>query len=414
MQHYSGFRFHSLIIVFICFIMIQIGCTHVEPNYVLIQAEDYAHCSKTVKRIDSCILIEAGNYIEFMVPIPVTGRYEIEINGASKDGQMWIEDYVRNSDDRTYNITGDISFNRSKTFQSVFKYGSPLAKGIHPIRVHAKQGAITLDWIKFTPIIEHDSTYDVIEQKMTGTKWKLVWADEFDGNGLPDSNKWSYNIGNWGWGNNELQYYTKANAANARIKDGNLIIQAHKNENDQTWTSARLTTHGKYAFKYGKIEFRAKVPNERGTWAAGWTLGSSYTDELSWPYCGEIDILECVGFEIDDSSKNGLNHSTCHTRAYYFKQGNQIGSDTTLNNMTDSFHTYSVEWHPDAIYGAVDGHRYYVYDKNKDSLEWPFYQPQDIILNLAIGGGWGGAKGFDSTMKSPKYIIDYVRVYDLD
>ena len=132
------------------------------------------------------------------------------------------------------------------------------------------------------------------------------------------------------------------------------------------------------------------MPSGRGTWAAGWMLGDAYRDEISWPYCGEIDILECVGYEIDDSTGTGMNHATCHTRAYYFKQGNQIGSDTTLSNMTDSFHTYAVEWYPDVIYGLVDGVRYYTYDKNKNKMEWPFDEAQNIYSQPGHGRwlGW--------------------------
>jgi beta-glucanase (GH16 family) len=247
---------------------------------------------------------------------------------------------------------------------------------------------------------------------MSGTEWKLVWSDEFDGSGLPDSTKWNYNIGNWGWGNNEPQYYTDARVKNARQEDGNLIIEAHKNDMGQDWTSARLTTQGKAAFVYGKIEFRAKVPEGRGTWAAGWLLGDSYEDEMSWPYCGEIDVLECVGFEIDDTTGNGLNHASCHTRAYYFKQGNQITAQTPVSNMNQEWHTYSIEWYPDVIYALVDGERYYTYDKTADELEWPFHNPQNIILNLAVGGGWGGAKGIDESWDNHQFIIDYVRVYE--
>jgi beta-glucanase (GH16 family) len=242
----------------------------------------------------------------------------------------------------------------------------------------------------------------------------LVWSDEFNGTGLPDTTKWSYNIGNWGWGNNEPQYYTEYRTENARQEDGNLIIEAHKNDLDEPWTSARLTTQGQASFLYGKVEFRAKVPVGRGTWSAGWLLGDSYEDELSWPYCGEIDVLECVGYEIDDETGDGLNHATCHTRAYYFKQDNQIGSEKIVKAMNNTFHTYAIEWYPDVIYGLVDGERYYTYDKNKDELEWPFFNPQNIILNLAVGGGWGGAKGIDESWESHQFIIDYVRVYELN
>ena len=238
-----------------------------------------------------------------------------------------------------------------------------------------------------------------------------MWSDEFNGEGLPDTSKWNFNIGNWGWGNNELQYYTENETKNVRQENGNLIIEAHKNSNDEGWTSARLTTQGKETFLYGRVEFRAKVPSGRGTWAAGWFLGDDYVDEVSWPYCGEIDVLECVGFEIDDLTGNGLNHATCHTRSYYFKQGNQIGSDIEVENMQNQFHVYAMEWYPSEIKAFVDGVHYYTYDKNANELEWPFQKPQNIVINLAIGGGWGGAKGIDSTYTNHQYILDYIRVY---
>jgi beta-glucanase (GH16 family) len=246
---------------------------------------------------------------------------------------------------------------------------------------------------------------------MEGDQWELVWSDEFDGEGLPDSSKWAYNIGDWGWGNNEPQYYTDGRIENARQENGTLIIEAHQNEVGPAWTSARLTTQGRHAFQYGKVEFRAKVPPGRGTWAAGWLLGEAYRDEISWPYCGEIDVLECVGYEINDTTGKGLNHATCHTRAYYFKQGNQIGSEIELDSMYQQFHNYTIEWHPDRIDAYLDGEYYFTYDKNENELEWPFDKPQNIIVNLAVGGGWGGAQGIDTSWKSHQYILDYVRVY---
>ncbi|MFN3940980.1 MAG: family 16 glycosylhydrolase, partial [Chitinophagales bacterium] len=203
-----------------------------------------------------------------------------------------------------------------------------------------------------------------------------------------DENKWTYDVGNWGWGNNELQYYTVKRKENARIENGNLIIEARKNDFGYPWTSARLTTREKVSFLYGKIEFRAMVPKEKGNWAAGWTLGDAYIDELSWPYCGEIDILESVGFEVNDSTGDGTAHATVHTPAYYFKINNQISSITEVKKIAGVMHTYAVEWTPSEIRIYVDGTQYYVYDKNANALEWPFDKPQNIILNLAMGGGW--------------------------
>lgn len=355
------------------------------------------------------VRLDSGDLAEFKVNIPETARYTLTLFGkGSKDAHAWVEDYIDNKDDRTYNITGGVHLNAA----GIGKIdGSPLAKGEHPMRIHL-EGEVAIDSIEFILLKKQEETPLTLTQNMEGEEWSLVWSDDFDGEGLPDSTKWSYNIGNWGWGNNELQYYTEAKVENARQENGNLIIEAHKNENDKYWSSTRLTTQGRTSFLYGKIEFRAKVPKGRGTWAAGWLLGDTYRDEISWPYCGEIDVLECVGYEIDDSSGSGLNHATCHTRAYYFKQGNQIGSEIEIDSMDTKFHTYAVEWYPNRIEGYLDGEHYYTYDKIANEEEWPFHQAQNIIINLAIGGGWGGAKGVDSSYDSHQYILDYIRIYE--
>lgn len=345
----------------------------------------------------------------FNLKITTTGRYKLTVFGkATTDHTLWIEDYLGNKDNRTYDITGKLILNKDGVTSAD---GSPLAKGIHLMRVHA-DSSISIDSVQFKLLFAHKETPTSLTQKMDGDKWHLVWSDEFDGEGLPDTTKWTYNVGNWGWGNNEPQYYTKGRIENARQQDGNLIIEAKKNDLGFPWTSARLSTQGKTSFLYGKIEFRAKVPVGRGTWAAGWLLGDDYKDELSWPYCGEIDVLECVGYEINDTTGRGINHATCHTKAYYFKQNNQIGSKIEVDSMNTKFHTYAVEWYPNEIKGFVDGEHYYTYDKTADELEWPFYKAQNIIINLAVGGGWGGAKGIDESYESHQYVLDYLRVYE--
>ncbi|MBO6517451.1 MAG: family 16 glycosylhydrolase [Bacteroidia bacterium] len=377
---------------------------------ITIQAIDTVRTSGNLQSSDQGVLLNEGDWTEYEVLVPRAGRYSVTLTASSKGGYLWVEDYVYNKDDRTYDITGKFHFTSND--QPIQIDGSPMDSGKHTIRVHCSAGYASLKKLQFELFQAYKNTPTVQQQNMEGDQWKLVWSDEFTGAGLPDTTIWSYNIGNWGWGNNELQYYTHGNLENARLENGNLIIQARKQDKKNTWTSARLTTQGKVSFLYGKIEFRAKVPTTRGTWSAGWLLGDAYRDEISWPYCGEIDVLECVGYEIDDSSGTGLNHATCHTRAYYFKQGNQIGSDTTLHHMNDSFHTYAIEWYPDVIYGLIDGKRYYTYDKNANELEWPFNEPQNLIVNLAIGGGWGGAKGLDEHLENPSYVLDYIRVYE--
>ncbi|MEI6048584.1 MAG: family 16 glycosylhydrolase [Bacteroidota bacterium] len=391
---------------------------------ILVQAEDFIASQadtpvKVYKNSEGFVKTTGGGWLEYKISIPAAGRYNICLFAQTSDTSKvncWIEDYVDNKDGRTYNITGNMVLQRgleNTNLQMVEKMGSPLDTGLHNIRIHCDSGAVILDKICFSLIKPHKNSTKVMRQQTTGKKWGLVWSDEFDGQGLPDTTKWTFDIGNWGWGNNELQYYTDKKVENARQEDGKLIIEARKNDSGLPWSSARLTTRGKESFLYGKIEFRAKVPVGRGTWSAGWLLGDEYRDELSWPYCGEIDVLENVGFELDGNSGDGKTHASIHCGAYYFKLGNQPTSITVVENMNNTFHTYTLEWFPDSMNIYVDGNKYFNYHDASSNLSWPFSKPQNIILNLAIGGGWGGAKGVDPSISSQKFVIDYVRVYAL-
>ena len=391
-----------------------------EDVLIVIEAENFTDSSKgvTIKSTESGIsyanTIEKG-WISLDVQVPVAGRYKSEIKLSSDSKEefiVWIEDYYDNKDDRSYNITGNILVPRSQNdFLSYSRDGSPLNKGLHKMKLHF-DGSSNIDWIKFSLLKEHETTPVQMTQKTKGSTWKMVWSDEFDGTEV-DSAKWTYDIGDWGWGNYELQYYTKNRSENSRIENGNLIIEARKEDLGHKWTSARLTTRGKVSFLYGKIEFRAKVPPNKGNWAAGWTLGDDYVDELSWPYCGEIDIMESVGYEMDDITGNGIAHASVHCPAYYFKLGNQPTSTIDVINMNNEYHTYAIEWTEDGIKAFVDDQHYLTYSDTKNDLSWPFSKSQNIILNLAMGGGWGGDQGMDENITSQKMIIDYVRVYEL-
>lgn len=392
-------------------------------NEVLVELEDFVVTDsffivKTSTEGEKYVISENEGWIAFEVHIPLAGRYKTQVRVSSSDSlqSCWIEDYYDNKDDRTYNITGTYSLSRSENeedFMTCFKDGSPLNKGVHKMKLHLNQGGIAADWIKFTLLKEHQLTPELLTQSTSGDDWVLVWSDEFEKEGLPDSTKWNFDIGDWGWGNGEWQYYTENRLENARIEKGNLVIEARKNDMGTPWTSTRLTTRGKVSFLYGKIEFRAKVPSDRGNWAAGWTLGDDYVDELSWPYCGEIDILESVGYEMDDETGNGIAHASAHSGAYYFKLGNQPTSTIPVKSMEKDYHIYGVEWTPDYIKAYVDENYYFTYEDNSSELSWPFNKAQNIILNLAIGGGWGGAYGMDESITSQKMIVDYVRVYEL-
>lgn len=359
------------------------------------------------------VVTPAGDtWLAFDVNIEQAGRYKFEINGQAdqEGGSVWMEDYTDNKDGRTYNVTGAVPLSVG-SFSVMSKDGSPLNKGVHKMKLHAK-GVAKLDWVTFTLMKKHQLTPQKLTQKTDGKEWKVVWADEFEGEGMPDTSKWTYDIGDWGWGNNELQYYTDSRLENARLEDGNLVIEARKNDMNQEWTSARLTTRGKVTFLYGRIEFRAKVPPNKGNWAAGWTLGDDYVDELSWPYCGEIDILESVGYEMDNETGNGKAHASAHCGAYYFKLGNQPTGIIDVENMNNEYHIYAVDWTPEGIIASVDGKEYFTYNDTSTDLAWPFGKAQNLILNLAMGGGWGGLQGMDETMTSQKFLVDYVRVYE--
>ncbi len=385
-------------------------------NIITVEAENFKTKSESVIKTENALQFEeAGSKFDFDVDVAVAGRYQVKIYAKSDEGKsvLWIEDYNDNQDDRTYNITGNLSFenNDSEEFTIASVDGSPLNEGVHSMSLHLSEGKAAVDKIEFILIKEHQNTPQVMKQNMEGDSLELVWSDEFDGSGMPDTTKWTYDVGNWGWGNYEPQYYTVKRPENARLEDGNLIIEARKNDMGQEWTSARLTTREKVTFLYGRIEFRAKVPPNRGNWAAGWTLGDEYIDEKSWPYCGEIDILESVGYEMNDTTGKGIAHASIHCRAYYFKIGNQKTGTIDVDSMYQNYHIYAIDWSPDGIVASVDGQEYLSYNDTSSALSWPFDKPQNIILNLAIGGGWGGAQGIDENMTSQKMTLDYVRVY---
>lgn len=236
--------------------------------------------------------------------------------------------------------------------------------------------------------------------------YTLVWADEFNYNGLPDSTKWGYEVGGTGWGNNELQYYTFADTANAVVKNGKLFITARKKEIEgKRFSSARLVTKGKAEWKYGKIEINAKLPPGRGLWPAAWMLGSNFK-EAGWPDCGEIDIMEHVGFNRDSV------FGTIHSLAYNHMKGTQKGTTTAIKEPYTRFHTYAIEWTPDKIDFLLDDKVYYsVKNEHKTVAEWPFDQPFYLLLNIAVGGDLGGMKGLDEQVFPAVMEVDYVRVY---
>lgn len=225
----------------------------------------------------------------------------------------------------------------------------------------------------------------------------LVWSDEFNTDGLPDPAKWGYDLGAGGWGNNEAEYYTNRKE-NASVSNGTLKITALKeNYSGSAYTSARLLTKDKYAFTYGKVEVKAKVPTGVGTWPAIWMLGSNI-GAIGWPACGEIDIMEHLGRELDKIY--GTLHYTGHSG------GNAVGGTKMISNASTEFHIYSLEWTPNVIKIAVDNQ---VYHNVFNSSELPFNRDFFIIMNLAMGGNFAGP--IDPAFTSATLEVDYIRVF---
>ena len=235
--------------------------------------------------------------------------------------------------------------------------------------------------------------------------YQLVWSDEFNTDGAPDSSKWNYDVGGNGWGNNELEYYSDARPENARVVNGNLIIEARKESfGGMNYSSARLLTRNKAQWTYGKFEIRAKIPRGRGTWPAIWLLPAD--NPLKWPDDGELDIMEEVGFQPN------VIYGTAHSKWYNGAQGTQKGGNLTVSTAQDSFHVYTLEWTAHKVEWFVDSISYYSYsDPYYGAPAWPYTADFFMILNIAIGGNWGGQQGIDNTVFPQQMLIDYVRIY---
>jgi beta-glucanase (GH16 family) len=237
------------------------------------------------------------------------------------------------------------------------------------------------------------------------TGWKLVWSDEFDKPGQPDPAKWTYEKGMLR--NNEKQFYTENSRENARVEDGKLIIEARKEKMDRgDFTSASMISKGRGEWTYGRFEVKAKLPSARGTWPAIWMLPNNI-GKISWPMCGEIDIMEHVGH---DPAKI---HGSLHSGAYNHTKGTQRSGQLMIPTFATDFHVYSMDWSADKIVMHIDGKTYATFEKKAGDkeAEWPFDKPFYLILNLAIGGAWGGQKGIDDAAFPQRMEVDYVRVY---
>ena len=249
--------------------------------------------------------------------------------------------------------------------------------------------------------------------------YELVWSDEFQYEGRPDPSRWGFEYGFIR--NQEAQYYTDA-LKNARVESGVLILETHREEvpnaayqeGSSNWRHARetakytapsITTRGHADWQYGIIEVRARLPRGRGMWPAIWMLSRSW-GEVPWPRCGEIDIMEHVGYEPD------VIHGTVHTEAYNHMIRTQKGGEINIEDPYDTFHDYAIEWTPEKIDFLLNGEVYFTVENEfKTEAEWPFDQPYHLKLNIAVGGGWGGRHGIDDSVFPQQMVVEHVRVY---
>ena len=241
--------------------------------------------------------------------------------------------------------------------------------------------------------------------------WALVWNDEFDGPAL-NLEKWSYEIGGHGWGNNELQYYSDDDST-AFIQDGKLVLRADivpqgtgSADNLRYFSSARLRTSGKGDWRYGRIEVKAKLALGQGIWPAIWMLPTDWMYG-GWPESGEIDIMEHVGYD------PGRVHGSIHTGSYNHKINTQRGGSRLLDKISSKFYVYAIEWYEDRIDFLIDDAKYFSFqnDGKNDFNTWPFNQRFHLLINIAVGGDWPGSP--DETTQFPTEMeVEYVRVYE--
>lgn len=237
--------------------------------------------------------------------------------------------------------------------------------------------------------------------------YTLLYSDEFNGTGKPDSTKWTFEARPKGWVNGEQQTYTDATRDNAVLRDGNLVITGKKDyptgDTSAPWSSARLISKNKMDFLYGKIEVRAKLPKARGSWPAIWMMPTE-SKYGKWPRSGELDIMEHIGNKLDSV------FSSVHTESKNWMNGGLQSGTRIVKDVNTTFHVYGLDWTPDSLVFTYDGQQCFTMVNPKtNAKDWPFDQPFYIILNVAIGGGLGGAITDEDWPDS--MVVDWVRVY---
>jgi len=258
--------------------------------------------------------------------------------------------------------------------------------------------------ISFAGCNKEDSTTTPTSDIPEIPGYTLVWNDEFTAANI-DLTKWEHEVNGDGGGNNELQYYTNL-PTNSFIENGHLVIKAiYEDYQSRDFTSARMRTKYKGDWLYGRIEVSAKIPAGRGTWPAIWMLPTDW-EYGDWPSSGEIDIMEHVGYDPN------VIHGSIHTLAYNHTIGTQKTAQLTVPTALTIFHKYAIEWFEDHIDFFIDDTKYFTFtNENKGWQYWPFDKRFHLILNLAVGGNWGGAEGIDVAAFPANMEVDYVRIY---
>jgi beta-glucanase (GH16 family) len=230
-----------------------------------------------------------------------------------------------------------------------------------------------------------------------------AWSDEFNYTGTPDTGKWTYDLGGGGWGNSELEDYTNS-SNNVSVSNGVLTITARKQSlGGENYTSTRIVSKG--SITYGRIEVKAKLCSGRGTWPAIWMLPDKYTYG-NWPASGEVDIMEMVGYDPN------VEHFSAHNATYY--AGNAKTSTDSIPTAETDFHLYREDWTPYAIRGYYDNNLVFTYvNTGQGSQVWPYNIPFHLLMNIAVGGSWGGLKGVDDSAFPTSMQIDYVHFFNM-
>jgi beta-glucanase (GH16 family) len=236
--------------------------------------------------------------------------------------------------------------------------------------------------------------------------YKLLWEDLFDQDGIPNQSIWTHETGGHGFGNHEAQFYTNR-LDNSFVKDGHLYIVAKKEAYEHCgYTSAKLITYPKKPILKGRIEVMAKLPTGHGTWPAIWLLGVNMKTGTPWPLCGEIDMMEHVGH-----NPNHV-HFSLHTQNAYLHLNNQANKAVHVEGLIDDFHEYALDWEDDKMTFYLDQKPQVTFLKKENATieDWPFDQPFYLILNIAMGGTWGGP--IDDGALPSQFVFKYVKVYE--